>query len=321
MSDQPLVFAIPSKGRIEEGTRAFFTRAGLVTQKEAGARNYTGRFAGIPHAEVLFLSAGEIPAALEEGTAHLGITGEDLMRERAQDAARSIMLILPLGFSKADVVVAVPSAWIDVASMADLDEVAHDFRARHRRHLRVATKYFKLTRSFFAEHGLIDYRIVESAGATEGAPASGLAEIIVDITTTGATLAANSLKVLPDGVILRSQAQLAASRKAVWSARAKAAARQVLDLIWAAQQAQRASLRFAFKGEAATLEKALKTLSADAALWPAGGGELSLYFDERKAYEVVTLLRKHGVEGPLATARPGQYFTPHNPLIDAVFKG
>jgi ATP phosphoribosyltransferase len=146
-----------------------------------------------------------------------------------------------------------------------------------------------------------------------------LAEIIVDITTTGTTLAANSLKVLPDGVILKSQAQLAASRKAVWSARAKEAARQVLDLIWASQQAQLSALRFPFKGETAKLDKALRALSAEASVVPAGTGELSLYFDERKTYEVVALLRKQGVKGPLATQRPGQFFTPQNPLIDAVF--
>ncbi len=76
--------------------------------------------------------------------------------------------------------------------------------------LRVATKYLNLTRRFFAEKGVTGYRIVESLGATEGAPAAGIAEIIVDITTTGSTLAANALRVLDDGVILRSCAVLAA---------------------------------------------------------------------------------------------------------------
>ena len=109
-----------------------------------------------------------------------------------------------------------PQAWIDVRGMADLDDVATSFRLRHDRRLRVATKYINLTRGFFARHGIVDYRIVESAGATEGAPAAGTAELIVDITTTGATLAANGLKVLEDGVILRSQANLVAARAAPW---------------------------------------------------------------------------------------------------------
>ena len=117
-------------------------------------------------------------------------------------------LIDNLGFGSANVVVAVPQAWIDVRTMADLDDVTTGFRAQHNRRMRVATKYINLTRNFFASHGVVDYRIVESAGATEGAPAVGTAEMIVDITTTGATLAANGLKVLDDGVILRSQANL-----------------------------------------------------------------------------------------------------------------
>ena len=127
-----------------------------------------------------------------------------------------MVLIDGLGFGYANVVVAVPQAWIDVRSMADLDDVATAFRTAHDRKMRVATKYVNLTRDFFASHGIIDYRIVESSGATEGAPAAGTAELIVDITTTGATLAANGLKVVDDGVILRSQANLVAARGAAW---------------------------------------------------------------------------------------------------------
>ncbi len=134
------------------------------------------------------------------------------MRESIADADKRVLLIDNLGFGSANVVVAVPQAWIDVRTMADLDDVTTGFRAQHNRRMRVATKYINLTRTFFAAHGVVDYRIVESAGATEGAPAVGTAEMIVDITTTGATLAANGLKVLDDGVILRSQANLVASQ-------------------------------------------------------------------------------------------------------------
>jgi ATP phosphoribosyltransferase len=120
-----------------------------------------------------------------------------------------------LGFGHADVVVAVPDLWLDVDTMADLDDVAADFRQRHGRRLRIATKYWRLTQQFFSQkHGIQVYRIVESLGATEGAPAAGSADIIVDITSSGSTLRANHLKVLGDGVVLRSQACLAASRKA-----------------------------------------------------------------------------------------------------------
>ena len=214
---QPFVIAVPSKGRLQENTDAFFANAGLNMTKPGGARDYRGSIAGFDNLEVAYLSASEIASQLARGTVHLGVTGEDLVRESIVNADRKVALIEGLGFGYANVVVAVPQAWIDVRSMADLDDVSTEFRTRHNRRMRVATKYINLTRGFFARHGVVDYRIVESAGATEGAPASGTAELIVDITTTGATLAANGLKVLDDGTILKSQANLVASRDADWS--------------------------------------------------------------------------------------------------------
>src|SRR5208282_1510628 len=162
---------------------------------------------------------------------------EDLLREMIVDTDREVVFIDQLGFGHANVVVAVPEAWIDVRNMADLDDVATSFRLRHDRRLRVATKYINLTRGFFSGHGIVDYRIVESAGATEGAPAAGTAELIVDITTTGATLAANGLKVIEDGTMLRSQANLVAARAAAWSAAQREAARLLLDRIAAQKRA------------------------------------------------------------------------------------
>jgi ATP phosphoribosyltransferase len=123
---------------------------------------------------------------------------------------------LRLGFGRADVVVAVPGFWLDVDRMADLEQIAPAFRAVHGRHLIVATKYRSLTRRFFAERKVTSYRIVESLGATEGAPDAGHAEIIVDITSTGETLAANHLKVLRDGTILKSEAGLFTATAAHW---------------------------------------------------------------------------------------------------------
>src|SRR6201991_2997115 len=212
----PFVVAVPSKGRLQENAEAFFARAGLTLAKPRGAREYRGTITGLDNVEIAYLSASEIAAQLARGAVHLGITGEDLIRENIHDADKRVMLIDSLGFGSANVVVAVPQAWIDVRTMADLDDVATSFRARHNHRMRVATKYINLTRNFFAAHGVVDYRIVESAGATEGAPATGAAEMIVDITTTGATLAANGLKVLDDGLMLRSQANLVASRAANW---------------------------------------------------------------------------------------------------------
>ena len=233
----PLVLAVPSKGRLQENTAAFFARSGLDFIQGRGARDYRGAIAGLPGVEVVFLSASEIVGQLASGAAHIGVTGEDLVREQVADADSRLALLTPLGFGAANVVVAVPRAWIDVLGMADLEDVAASFHARRGERMRVATKYVNLTRRFFAQHHVSDYRIVESLGATEGAPAAGGAELIVDITTTGATLAANALKTLDDGIILRSQANLAASKCANWSAAARATARAMLTRIAAAREA------------------------------------------------------------------------------------
>jgi ATP phosphoribosyltransferase len=211
----PLVLAIPSKGRLQDQCEALLARAGLGLEK-AGGRSYRGALAGMADVEVAFLSASEIARELGVGGVHLGVTGEDLVRETVADCEARIRLAAPLGFGRANVVVAVPQAWIDVWAMEDLDDVAATFRLRHGRRLRIATKYWNLTQTFFAEHGIALYRIVESLGATEGAPAAGLADVIVDITTTGSTLTANHLKVLEDGIILRSEAHLAVSLGADW---------------------------------------------------------------------------------------------------------
>jgi ATP phosphoribosyltransferase len=235
---QNLIVATPSKGRLQENATAFFARAGLELTQGRGARDYRGAVAGLEGAEVAYLSASEITGRLARGEVHFGVTGEDLVREEIADPENKVELLAPLGFGHANVVVAAPQAWIDVRCMADLADVADGFRTRHGRGLRVATKYINTTRRFFARHGVGDYRIVESSGATEGAPAAGSADLIVDITTTGATLAANALKVLDDGVILRSQANLVASLSAPWSETAKEAARVILSRIAAEEEAR-----------------------------------------------------------------------------------
>jgi ATP phosphoribosyltransferase len=235
---QKLIVATPSKGRLQENANAFFARAGLEMTQGRGARDYRGAIAGLEGAEVAFLSASEITSRLAKGEAHFGITGEDLVREEIADPESKVELLSPLGFGHANVVVAVPQAWIDVRAMADLADVAGGFRARHGRGLRVATKYVNTTRRFFAQHGVSDYRIVESSGATEGAPAAGSADLIIDITSTGATLTANGLKVLDDGVILRSQANLVASLAAPWGETAREAARVILSRIAAEEEAR-----------------------------------------------------------------------------------
>jgi ATP phosphoribosyltransferase len=217
MTPEPLILAVPSKGRLQANATAAFADAGLELIQPGGSRTYRGAVRGVGDVEIAYLSAREIAGELSSGGVHLGITGRDLIEEDIEDWEQRLDLVAPLGFGFADVVVAVPEAWIDVETMADLDDVAADFRHRHGRRLKVATKYFNLTRRFFAGHGIADYRIVESLGATEGTPAAGTADLIVDITSTGSTLAANGLKRVPDGTILKSEAYLIASFAAPWS--------------------------------------------------------------------------------------------------------
>jgi ATP phosphoribosyltransferase len=209
-----ITLAIPSKGRLKEQSLEVLAKAGLAVTLPEDDRKYRARIDGLDNVEVAFLSASEIAGEIGQGSVDLGITGEDLLRENLADWETRAEIVARLGFGHADVVVAVPDIWLDVDTMADLDDVAADFRQRHGRRLRIATKYWRLTQQFFSlKHGIQVYRIVESLGATEGAPAAGLADVIVDITTTGSTLRANHLKVLGDGVILKSQACLVASRK------------------------------------------------------------------------------------------------------------
>ena len=167
-----LVLAVPAKGRLQENAEAFFARSGLNLIKPRGARDYRGAIAGLDGVEVAYLSASEITSQLAAGAVHFGVTGEDLVREMIPDADGKVVLIEGLGFGFATVVVAVPQAWIDVRTMADVDDVGTAFRHAHGRKMRVATKYINLTREFFSAHGIVDYRIVESTGATEGAPAA-----------------------------------------------------------------------------------------------------------------------------------------------------
>jgi ATP phosphoribosyltransferase len=213
-------------------------------------------------------------------------------------------------------VVAVPQAWIDVRNMADLDDVATAFRHHHDRKLRVATKYVNLTRAFFAAHGIIDYRIVESSGATEGAPAAGSAELIVDITSSGATLAANGLKVVEDGVILRSQANLVAARGAQWGKTEREIARVILDRI-AAQARARAfrevRSRFAACNDALLADAKARFGVQTPFGGPTSSGMLTLHCPPDQVYALTSFLRANGAEA-VSVADLGYVFSRDNPL-------
>lgn len=205
---------LPSKGRLREDAVAWFAEHGVRVVQTGAERAYAGAVEGAAGVDLALLSAGEIPAELAAGRIHLGVTGEDMVRERIPDADARVRLLTPLGFGHADLVLAVPDFWADVETTADLDDVAARMRDRLGRPLRLATKYHLLVREFLRARGVGDCVLVDSQGATEGAIRNGAADAIADITSTGATLTANGLRVLDDGVILQSQAQLCASLSA-----------------------------------------------------------------------------------------------------------
>jgi ATP phosphoribosyltransferase len=314
--NQNLVIAMPAKGRLQENAEAFFARAGLALVKPRGARNYRGAIADLPGIEVAYLSAAEIAQLLAQGAVHLGVTGEDLLREMIPDIDARIVFVETLGFGHANVVVAVPQAWIDVHSMNDLDDVATAFRLKHDRKMRVATKYVNLTRAFFSAQGITDYRIVESAGATEGAPAAGTAELIVDITTTGTTLAANALKVIEDGLILRSQANLVAARTASWEPAARESACLLLDRI-AAQARARAfrEVRTRFvRCDAALVADAKRRFGVESPFGgPTSSGMLTLHCPPGEVHALASFLLEHGAEN-VAVADLDYVYARENPL-------
>ncbi|MDF2231543.1 ATP phosphoribosyltransferase [Albimonas sp. CAU 1670] len=213
-----IILGLPSKGRLMDSARAWFADRGLHVVRSDSDREYAGRIEGVAGVDLALLSAGEIPRELAAGRIHLGVTGEDMVRERIPDADAAVRLLTPMGFGHADLMIAVPDAWADVETMDDLDAVAGRLRAQLGRPLRIATKYHLLVRRFLRANGVADCLLVDSQGATEGVVRQGTAEAIADITSSGATLTANRLRPLSDGVILRSQAQLCLSLAAPRSA-------------------------------------------------------------------------------------------------------
>jgi len=309
----PLILEIPSKGRLKEQTEDWLADCGLPVRATGGERGYAARLDGLADIEVRLISAAEIASALFAGEVHLGVTGEDLLRELAADLDGRIMLAQALGFGRADLVVAAPKSWIDVDTMADVDEVAHLFLARTGRRLRVATKYLTQTRAFFARHGIIDYRIVESGGATEGAPAAGAAELITDITSSGATLAANGLKVLSDGLILASEAQLAASLAADWNAPRLDAARRLARILEARARARRtATLAWPAEADAASRTALQAWLENGARARPFG-----VLVGSDEVFAAAGALADQGV-GPVTVTRPEFVFEPRSAAIEAL---
>jgi len=223
-----LKLGVPSKGRLMEKTFDWFAERGIDMRRSGSDREYAAHVDGAD-VDLVLLSAGEIPRELQAGRIHLGVTGSDLVRERIPSWSDVVTELKPMGFGFADLIIAVPAFWVDVNSLDDLDAAAADFRRRHGHRLRIATKYHRLVRDFLREAGVADYQLVDSQGATEGTVKNLTAEAIADITSTGETLRANHLTILPGGLIHRSQAVLFKSRVADWSNGNKATLEGLLD--------------------------------------------------------------------------------------------
>ena len=218
-----IVLAIPSKGRLMEATAAWFADRGVRLTRTGPAREYAAEVEGADGVALQLLSASEIPGALAAGRVHLGVTGSDLVREGRADWAERATELARLGFGHADLVVAVPDFWTDCRTLGDLDAVAGQFRAVHGRRMRIATKYHRLVREHLRAAGVADYVLIDSQGATEGTVANGAAEAVADITSSGATLRDNHLRVLDGEPIHRSEATLFRSLRAPWGDAERAA--------------------------------------------------------------------------------------------------
>lgn len=206
---------VPSKGRLMEQCFDWFATRGVRLSRAGSDREYAGRVEGAEGVALVLLSAGEIPRELAAGRIELGVTGTDLVREKLAGWRSELVEVAPMGFGHADLILAVPACWRDCEDLDDFAAIARDFRAAHGFRLRVATKYHRLVRAWLASHEVADYQLVDSQGATEGTVANQTAEAIADITSSGATLRANNLKILSGAPILRSQATLFAHRAAM----------------------------------------------------------------------------------------------------------
>ena len=213
MSNNIIKIGIPSKGRLRSGVLKIFKKKKLKIRSERGERDLFGFIRGKKNIIINYLHAREIIERLADGSLDIGFSGYDLLMESEINVQRKVIVKKRYDFGKATLVVAIPDDWIDVQTMPDLEEIAFEFKDKKRNRLRIATKYPKLTTEFMFSRGVTQFKLVKSLGATEIYPFTGSSEIITDITSTGATLKANKLRILKDGIILNSQACLMTSKK------------------------------------------------------------------------------------------------------------
>ena len=204
---------IPSKGRLRKDVLRIFNKKKLKLISERGERDLIGSIKNTSNVKILYLHAREIIQRLGDGSLDIGFSGFDLLKESQINIQKSINVVKKYEFGKANLVVAIPDPWIDVQTVADLEEIAFELRDKKKKRLRVATKYPNLTKEFLFSKGVTQFQLVESLGATEAYPFTGSANLITDISSTGETIKSNNLRILKDGEILKSQACIFISKK------------------------------------------------------------------------------------------------------------
>ncbi len=207
-----LNIGIPSKGRLRKDVLNIFKKNKLNLISERGERDLLGSIKQYKNIKILYLHAREIIERLGDGSLDIGFSGFDLLKESEINTQKKINVSKKYDFGKATLVVAIPDPWIDVQTVADLEEIAFEFKDKKKKRLRVATKYPNLTREFLFSKGVTQFKLIDSLGATESYPFTGSSEIITDIISTGETLKANNLRVLRDGEILGSNACMMISK-------------------------------------------------------------------------------------------------------------
>ena len=227
MTKNILNIGVPSKGRLRKDVLNIFKKNKLNLISERGERDLLGSIKQFKNIKILYLHAREIIERLGDGSLDIGFSGFDLLKESEINTQKKINVFKRYNFGKATLVVAIPDPWIDVQTVADLEEIAFEFKDKKKKRLRVATKYPNLTREFLFSKGVTQFKLIDSLGATEAYPFIGSSEIITDITSTGETLKANNLRILKDGEILQSEACMMISK----SSSNKMGLRKILKLL------------------------------------------------------------------------------------------
>ena len=202
----PIRLAVPSKGHLYDGIVEILKTAGYKVRR-ASDRQYEATIAGHPRFHVVFMRPADIVTQVQEGRCHLGVTGMDVYAERAQEAEQTTVVVPDLGYGACRLVVAVPESWIDVTHIIDLVDLTAEFKASGKT-FRVSTKYPALTQAYFRKWGIYYYQVIASDGALELHPSLGIADVIVDLTSSGTTLKDNRLREIEGGTVLDSAACL-----------------------------------------------------------------------------------------------------------------